>query len=472
MSIKGYPNPQSSPHATLTPPAHAAAPSSPRRRWPGTPGPSVQAPKLSVQAALLTLLLALTLTVAPPTTRAATEILDQVVAIVDDDVIMASELRDRLASITESIRSRGMEMPPEDTLIRETLDRLILESIQLQMGQRVGVRISDAQLDAAVQRIAAQNRMTVDQFIERLEQEGQSYAAMRENLRREMILQRVQGGNVSQRIQITDKEIDNFLDTDEGRALTQPEYRIVHALLPLSPDTPEAEVEAAQAHVEALLQRIRDGEPFDQAVSSSEGEYSFSGGDLGWRKQGDLPSLFADVAPKLGEGETSDPIRSPSGIHLINMNAKRGGEQIVAQTKVRHILIKPSEILTDQQAKELAAELKQRIEDGEEFAELAREYSEDIGSAQEGGELGWTQSGQMVPEFEAVMESTEVGEISDPLRSQFGWHILEVQERRQQDMTQEAIRNKAAEALHQRKYQEELDAWLRKIRDEAFVDIK
>jgi peptidyl-prolyl cis-trans isomerase SurA len=410
--------------------------------------------------------------VVAPVAQAATEILDQVVAIVDDDVIMASELRERLAAITESIKARGMDMPPEDTLIRETLDRLILESIQLQMGQRVGVRISDAQLDAAVQRIAAQNRLTVDQFIARLEQQGQSYASMREDLRREMVLQRVQAGNVSQRIQITDQEIDNFLATEEGKALTQPEYRIVHALLPISPDASAAEVQAAEAQVAKLLKRIRNGEPFDQVISSSGGRYTFTGGDLGWRKQGDLPSLFADIAPTLASGETSEPIRSASGIHLINMSAKRGGEQIVSQTQVRHILIKPSEILSDEQARELASKLKARIEAGEDFGDLARKYSEDIGSAQEGGKLGWTQAGQMVPEFEATMNSARIGEIAGPVRSQFGWHILEVTDRREQDMTKEAIRNKAAEYLHSRKYEEELDAWLRKIRDEAFVDIK
>ncbi|TXS90884.1 molecular chaperone SurA [Parahaliea maris] len=412
----------------------------------------------------------MSITIAP--TQAATEVLDQVVAIVDDDVIMASELRERLGTVTETLQARGMEMPPEDELIRETLDRLILESIQLQMGQRVGVRISDAQLDQAVARIAAQNRMNVDQFIARLEQDGQSYAAMRENVRREMVLQRVQAGNVSQRIQITDQEIDNFLNTEEGQALTQPEYRIVHALLPLSPDAPADEKAAAEAHVDQLLQRIRAGEPFDEVIASSGGKYTFTGGDLGWRKKSDLPSLFAEAAPPLAEGETSDPIESASGIHLINMNAKRGGEQIVSQTKVRHILIKPSEILTDDAARQKAADLKQRIEGGEDFAELAKEYSEDIGSAREGGDLGWTQRGQMVPEFENAMESATIGEITNPVRSQFGWHILEVTERRQQDMTDQAIRNKAAEYLHGRKYQEELDAWLRKIRDEAFVDIK
>ena len=207
-------------------------------------------------------------------------------------------------------------------------------------------------------------------------------------------------------------------------------------------------------------------------VSASNGKYAFSGGDLGWRKLSDLPSLFGDVAPKLDVGETSGAIRSESGFHLVNLVEKRGGEQIVAQTQVRHILVKPSEILTDDEAFELVKQLKIRVENGEDFAELAKEYSGDIGSAQEGGDLGWASPGQMVPEFETTMASTAVGSLSDPVRSQFGWHLLEVMGRRDQDMTELAVRGKAQDHLHQRKYQEELDAWLRRIRDEAFVDIK
>ena len=218
--------------------------------------------------------------------------------------------------------------------------------------------------------------------------------------------------------------------------------------------------------------QIRGGQSFEQTIRGSTGLYRFSGGDLGWRKASDLPSLFADVAPTLEKGQTSDPIRSPSGIHLIHMLDKRGGEAIVPQTEARHILIKPSEIMTDEQARDLAASLKARAEAGEDFADLAREYSEDIGSAQEGGELGWVSPGQMVPEFQQAMDNTAVGQISDPVRTQFGWHILKVEGRRQQDMTSEAIRNKAMEYVHGRKYQEELDAWLQQIRDEAFVEIK
>jgi peptidyl-prolyl cis-trans isomerase SurA len=426
---------------------------------------------VSIKTLLVSASLAASLLVTP-LVQAATEMLDQVVAIVDDDIVMASELRERLAAVTENLKARGVDMPPEDVLIRETLDRLILESIQLQKGMRVGVRISEDQLNSAMQRIAAQNRMTLPQFQAALEQQGNSYADMREQVRREMIIQRVQAGNVNQRIQISEQEVKNFLATDEGQKLTQPEYHIMHALLPVSPSASDSEVAAAESQVNKLLRRIRAGAPFEEVIDSSGGRFTFTGGDLGWRKADDLPSLFADVAPQLQQGETSDPIRSDSGFHLINMKERRGLEQVVNQTKVRHILVKPSEIMTDDQARKLVAELKARVEAGEDFADLARQYSEDIGSAQEGGDLGWTNPGQMVPEFEKAMAATEVGQISDPVRSQFGWHILEVMDRRQQDMTQEAMRARAMDYLHNRKYQEELDAWLRQIRDEAFVDIK
>lgn len=405
--------------------------------------------------------------------HAATEMIDQVVAIVDDDVVMASELRERVALVTQTIAARGMEAPPEDELIRETLDRLILESIQMQMGARFGVRIADAQLDAAMGRVAAQNGLSLAQFRVALEQQGRSYLAMREGIRQEMIVQRVQQGNVNQRIQISDQEIENYLATEEGQRLVQPEYRIVHALLPLSEDIEGKEADAARAYAASLISRIRDGESFEAVIGSANGErYSFSGGDLGWRKLGDLPSIFQDVATQLKAGETADAFRSPSGFHIVYMAERRGDDATIAQTKVRHILIKPSEILTEAQAEEKAAQLKARILAGEDFAALARQFSEDIGSAAEGGDLGWTSPGQMVPAFENAVDSAETGTISDPVRTDFGYHIIEVLDRRNKDMTEELRRAQIREFLHSRKYEEELDAWLRKIRDEAFVDIK
>lgn len=404
--------------------------------------------------------------------QAATEIIDQVVAIVDDDVIMASELRERVNAVSENLQARGMQMPPEDQLIRDTLDRLILESIQLQMGRRAGVRISDDQLNEALQRIAAQNRMTLEQFTQALAQRGQSYDAMREQVRREMIIQRVQAGNVNQRIQITEQEVGNFMSTQEGQALTQPEFHLLHALMPIDPDASERTIEAATAQVNAVMKRIRGGESFKKVLQTSNQPYAFSGGDLGWRKLDDLPSLFTEIVPKLSPGQTADPVRSESGYHIVYLEAVRGLDQVITQTKARHILVKPSEIMTDDQARDLVEQLRSRIMAGEDFADLAREYSEDFGSAQEGGELGWTMPGQMVPQFEAAMAATAVDQISEPVRTQFGWHIIKVEGRREEDMTNEATRAKAMDYVHNRKYQEELDAWLRQIRDEAFVDIK
>jgi peptidyl-prolyl cis-trans isomerase SurA len=422
-----------------------------------------------------TLLLSAALTGAmliAPSLQAATEIVDQVVAIVDDDVIMASELRERVNAVSANLTARKMELPPEDQLIRDTLNRLILESIQLQMGRRAGVRISDEQLNQSLQRIAAQNRMSLDQFRQVLEQQGQSYEAVREQVRREMIIQRVQAGNVNQRIQITEQEVGNFLTTKEGQALNQPEFHVLHALMPIDADASDRTIAAATAQVNGVMKRIRSGESFQRVIQSSNQPYIFSGGDLGWRKLDDLPSLFIDIVPGLKPGQTADPVRSESGFHIIYLEGERGMDQVVTQTKARHILVKPSEIMTDEQARELVTQLRSRALAGEDFGELAREYSEDIGSAQEGGELGWTTPGQMVPEFQVAMDDTAVDQISQPVRTQFGWHIIKVEGRRDEDMTNEASRAKAMDHVHNRKYQEELDAWLRQIRDEAFVDIK
>ena len=398
------------------------------------------------------------------------EVLDQVVAIVDDDIILASELQERVQGVRSNLEARGVEMPADDVLIRETLDRLILDSIQLQLANRYGVRIPDQQLDEAMTRLARQNGLTLEQFRIALEQAGQSYAVAREGLRDDLAIQRVQQGNVMRNINISEQEIDNFLATEEGEAMTQPEYRVVQALLSTSRGEDAADVAAKEAYVDETLATIQSGTPFEQAVSSIE-PYAFTGGDLGWRKLGDIPSMFADVVPDLRVGDVTK-VRSSSGFHLVYLADAMGGEQLVRQTDVRHILIKPTEVLSEDAAETLAKELKTRIESGEDFGGLARQYSDDIGSAAEGGELGWTNPGQMVIEFETTMANTPEGEISEPFRSEFGWHILEVPGRRDKDFSSEVRRNQVAGYIRDQKYQEELDAWLRKIREEAFVDIK
>ena len=396
--------------------------------------------------------------------------LDQVVAIVDDDIILASELQERVAGVRSTMESRGVEMPDDETLVRETLDRLILDSIQMQLANRYGVRIPDAQLDEAMTRLARQNGLTLEQFRIAVEQSGQSYAATRESLRRDLAIQRVQQGNVMRNINISEQEIDNFLATEEGEAMTQPEYRVIQALLATRRGEDSASVDAKEAFIDDTLTRIQDGADFEAAVSSVE-PYAFTGGDLGWRKLGDIPSMFADVVPTMSIGEVAK-VRSSSGFHLVYLADAVGGERLVKQTEVRHILIKPTEVLDEAAAEALAGQLMERVKGGEDFGALARQYSDDIGSAAEGGELGWTNPGQMVPEFEAAMASADEGVVTEPFRSEFGWHILEVTGRRDKDFSGEIQRNQVANYIREQKYQEELDAWLRKIREEAFVDIK
>ena len=426
-------------------------------------------PRKRLVLALLSVPL-LALSVLPSLASAQIEVLDQVVAIVDDDIILASELQERLKGVRSTMESRGVEVPSDDVLIRETLDRLILDSIQLQLANRYGVRIPDQQLDEAMTRLARQNGLTLEQFRIALQQTGQSYAAARERLRDDLAIQRVQQGNVMRNINISEQEIDNFLTTEEGEAMTQPEYQVVQALLSISRGEDAAEIAAKEAYVTEVLSNIQSGQSFEQAVSGTE-PYAFTGGDLGWRKLGDIPSMFADTVPTLTVGEVAK-VRSSSGFHLVYLADAVGGEQLVRQTDVRHILVKPTEVLNEQAAEDLVVELRARIEGGEDFGELARQYSDDIGSATEGGNLGWTNPGQMVPEFEATMAGTTEGSISQPFRSEFGWHILEVKARRDKDFSGEVRRNQVAGYIRDQKYQEELDAWLRKIREEAFVDIK
>jgi len=312
--------------------------------------------------------------------------------------------------------------------------------------------------------------MTLQKFRATLEDSGQSYAMVREAIRDDLAIQRVQQGNVMRNINISEQEIDNFLATEEGEAMTQPEYRVIQALLATSRGESQEEVAAKEAYVDTMLEKIQSGASFEEVVSGV-GQYKFTGGDLGWRKLGDLPSMFTDVVPTLSTGDVTK-VRSSSGFHLVYLADAVGGERLVKQTNVRHILIKPTEVLQEAAAQELAGGLVERIRGGEDFGALARQYSDDIGSAAEGGELGWTNPGQMVPEFEAAMAGALEGEVTEPFRSEFGWHILEVLGRRNKDFSREIQRNQVANYIREQKYQEELDAWLRKIREEAFVDIK
>lgn len=404
-----------------------------------------------------------------PTPAGPSQTLDRVVAIVDDDVILFSELQTAVQRVAANAKRAGRELPPDDQFRRQVFDQLALESLQLQMADRAGARVSDTELNEAVERIASQNGMTLEQFSQSLSADGVTYTEARERIRREMLLQRVQQGNVSQRVQITDGEIDNFLESAQGQSLTSPQYHVKHVLAPVASDAGSSAHAAAEQKANELLARLKGGASFDALIA---GKTDLQGGDLGWRRSDELPSLLAPAVANLRAGQAAGPLQSPSGYHVIQLVEVRGKGEVIQQTKARHILLKASAIRSDEQTRQLATELRTKIKAGTPFADLARQYSEDIGSAMEGGELGWTSPGQMVEAFQQAMEKTTVGEISEPFRSRYGWHIVQVEDRRLQDVTDDMRRNLARNYLQQKKYQEELDTWLRKIRDEAYIDIK
>jgi len=363
------------------------------------------------------------------------------------------------------------QKPSDEQIQQEIFNQLVLESIQLQMAYRAGARITDAELNSAIAEIARSNGLSLNQFQQALQQDGMSYTGLREQVRNDMLIKRVQQGMVNRRIQISDEEIQSFLISEAGKKLIQPEYRLAHALFAVEDIESSTQMNRAEQLVNTLYQRIQAGESFEQVIQSADRQ-QVKLNDLGWRKGSDLPSIFTDVAPTLEKRETAKPIQSASGYHLIMMIDKRGDNETIAQTKARHILLKSSAIRDETATMDEINAIRDRILAGEDFTTLAREFSEDIGSAVEGGDLGWTTPGQLVEAFQNIMDNTDINEVSPAFRSQFGWHILQVLDRREKDVTEDLQKNIAKNYLFQRKYDDELDAWLQKIRDEAYVDIK
>ena len=402
--------------------------------------------------------------------------LDQVVAVVNDSVILQSELNARINTIVSRLRSQGTNPPPRSVLEERVLEQLITESIQLQMADRAGMRISDNELNETLVGIANRNNMTLAQFEQQIAAEGVTYQEAREQIRSEMLTGRVQQRQVGNRVRVTDREIDNYIQatSDQGRSNT--EYELAHILIQVNNPNDEEETEAARAEIESLRERIVSGEQGFRSVAVAESDASnaLDGGNMGWRAEGQLPSLVADVVPELEVGGVSKVLENSSGFHLVKLLDKRGGDtaQMIEQHKVRHILIRPTETVSDQAAETKIRELYKRLQEGASFAALAKGESDDPVSGSDGGNLGWVSPGQMVPEFEEAMMNAEVGELKGPIRSQFGWHILQVQDRRQQDISGDVARAEARQSIYRRKFEIELQNWLTEIRDEAFVEFK
>lgn len=408
-----------------------------------------------------------------PLASAAPEKIDGIAAIVNEEAVPLSEFDSELRTITAQLQQKG-GLPSEAALKRQVLERLILKHLKQQLAERNNIVIDDETLNRAIATIARQNNISVAQLRNVIERDGFSFNLYRENIRDEILHNRLRQRYVDNRINITSVEIDQFLKQQEKSGASEDEYQLSHILVSL-PEGADAEtIKGARERAQSLLGRLAKGEEFAKlAIAESDGQQALDGGSLGWRKLGEIPSLFADAVTNMKKGDVSPLIRNPSGFHIIKLNDLRGGERhMVTQNHARHILIKTNELVDDNAAIRKLEELKTRIEQGDDFAALAKAHSDDKGSAAKGGDLGWASPGQMVPAFEKEMNSAPLNSVSEPFQSQFGWHILEVLERRSHDDTEQFQRNTARQQLFERKVSEEEELWLRQMRDEAYVEIR
>jgi len=400
--------------------------------------------------------------------------LDRVVAIVDKDVVLESELNSRKQTILERLRGQYQQLPPEDVLNKQILEQLIIERIELGLAERYDIKVEESEIDQAIGRVLQKNQITLAQLEADLQRQGLTLAGLRKQMRNELTISHLQQGIVNSRIKVTDQDINNFLASSDGKYATSPDYHIGHILIAVSSSADADAVTEAEKKANDIYQKLQAGSDFSQmAISYSNDQAALQGGDIGWRKLAQLPELFGNQMANLSAGQISKPFRSGAGFHILkNIEQRGGGAQMIDQTHARHILVKTSEIMDDAQARQKLLDLKARIEKGEDFAKLARENSEDTGSMLSGGDLGWSTPGMFVPEFEEAMANTSPGNISRPFKSQFGWHILQVIERRKEDMSDKVKRNQAANVLRSRRFDEEFQLWLTQIREEAYVEIK
>ncbi|MEZ5458973.1 MAG: peptidylprolyl isomerase [Steroidobacteraceae bacterium] len=410
----------------------------------------------------------------PPRATSSTGVaLDRVVAVVNEGVVLESELEEQSFVIADRLRQQGLELPPVAVLRQQVLERLVMQEIQMQRAKRGGIRVNDEQLNAALSDVAERNGLQLAQLPEALASQGVDYASYREGLRRELTLQILRQRDVIQRINISPRELDQYLEKQKSRPSELNEYNLSHILVAVPQAGTPQQIEEASRRAANVYERARAGEDFSQlAVAYSNSQTALEGGSLGWRKGPEIPTVLADLVVGLKPGDVSEPLRTPSGYHIVKLNELRGADMpsVVQQTRARHILLKPTEIQDDATVRQRLVTLRDRILAGEDFAGLAKVVSEDPGSGAEGGDLGWTAPGAFVPEFEAVLASLGENEISQPFRTQFGWHIVQVMGRREFDNTDELRRQRAFMQLRESKAEEETELWLRRLRDEAYVE--
>jgi len=416
--------------------------------------------------------------VAAPATPAAgtpaTDPVDRILIVVNDEIITAREVEIRLRAVRARLTAQKVNLPPDEILRRQVMERMVVERLQLQIARQLGLTISEERLDRAIRQVAEQNRKSPDELRRESAKEPGGWHAFREELRGQLLVQLLIEREVNNRVFVSEAEVENFLAAQAGRD-GGAEYNVSHILLAL-PEAASPEVIArAKLKAEQLLAELRKGADFGQlAVANSQGQNALEGGGLGWKQAGQLPDLFVNALRTLQPGTVSEVLRSPSGFHLLRLNARRGGGEAlqVTQTRARHILIKTGELVSPNEALRRAEQLRERLVNGADFTETARAHSEDVGSAANGGDLGWMNPGQTVPDFEKAMNALKPGELSAPVKSPFGVHLIQVQERRERDVSRERELANARNQLHSRKADERYEQWLRQLRDEAFVEYR
>jgi peptidyl-prolyl cis-trans isomerase SurA len=401
-------------------------------------------------------------------------LLDRIAAVVNDGLVLKSELDEQMDAVTKRLQEQKVELPPENVLKQQVLERLILQEIQAQRAKRIGLTISDEQLNGALQEIAARNKIPFDQLPTALAAQGVDYKQYRESMRRELTLSTLRQRDVIAHINVSPHEMEQYLARAENTA-NNDEFNVSHILLSLPAAATPQQIEEITHKAQDLSDRASKGEDFGQlAIANSNSQTALDGGQLGWRKGSQLPQFILDLVAKMKPGEVSAPVRTPSGFHIVKLNERRGGQApvIVNQIHVRHILLKPNELDDDETVRQKLLKLRDRITKGEDFAGIASATSEDPGSAPDGGDLGWSGPGTFVPEFDKAIANLKTDEISMPFKTRYGWHIVQMLGTRTYDSTDDVRKQRAFAAIRESKADEETELWLHKLRDEAFVEIK
>jgi peptidyl-prolyl cis-trans isomerase SurA len=416
-------------------------------------------------------------TAAAPATPAAEappsgQLLDRVVAIVNEGIVTETELEEQTANIVERLRQQSTALPPAEVLRTQVLERLVLQELQLQRADRIGIKVSDEQLNGAMAEMAQRNNLTLSQLPSAMAQQGIDYASFRDNMRKEIALGNLRQREVLSRINVTPRELEQFIERLKKLPNEQDEYNISHILISIPPDATQAQVDELAKRAESLYERAATEDFAQLAVANSNSQTALEGGALGWRKGPELPTVLAEMIVGLKPGQVAKPLATPNGFHLVKLNEIRSaqGSPIENQVHARHILIRPNELQDDATVRQKLAGIRERILKGEEFGAFASSMSEDSGSAVNGGDLGWAGPGTFVPEFEQTLAALQENEISEPFRTQFGWHIVQLLGRRQFDTTEDSLRERAFRQLRESKADEEVELWLRRMRDEAYVD--